>query len=94
MQMFYWIEENLCISLVMKQLVDVKKNRTTSYSDKDASNAGRRVTITDKSHVSKIREIIESDDRFVTICDIAKAFGISLSPVHFILKPIKDEYRI
>lgn len=77
----------------MKQFVE-KKIRTTSYSVKDASNSGQHVPVTDKSRVSNIREIIDSDDRFVTIRDIAKAFGISLSPVHFILKRIKDRYRI
>ena len=37
------------------------------------------------SNVSNVREIIESDGR-ETVCEIAKAVGISLSRVHFILK--------
>lgn len=50
-------------------------------SVKDATKSGLPVTIREKTKVSKVRKIIQSDGR----C-IARAVGISLSRVHFILK--------
>lgn len=47
---------------------------TGTVSVKDAAKFGRPVTITGKANVSKAREIIESDGRYM-IHNIAKAVG-------------------
>ena len=59
----------------------------------NAAKSGRPVTVTDKTNVSKVKEIIESDG-WHTIRDISKAVGISLSRVHFILKRILKVRKI
>ena len=64
-----------------------EKFQTGTESVKEATKSRRPVTATGKTNVSKVREIIETDVRYM-IHDIAKAVGISLSRVHFILKPI------
>lgn len=51
----------------------------------DATKLGRPVTVTCKTNVSKVREIIETDGRYI-IRNIAKGVGISLSQMHLILK--------
>ena len=59
----------------------------TDISFKYAAKSGRHVTVTGKTNVSNVKEIIGSDGRY-TIRGIAKAVGISLLRVHFILKRI------
>lgn len=70
-----------------------QKFLTGTESIKDAAKSGRPVTVSGKTNVSKVKEIIESDGRY-TIRDIAKAVGISLSRVHFILKRILKVRKI
>ncbi|XP_061176095.1 cerebellin-1-like [Saccostrea echinata] len=65
----------------MEKIVDKpveKELLTGTESVKDAAKSGRRMNVTGKANVSKVEEIIESDDRH-TICDIANAASISLS---------------
>lgn len=52
---------------------------------KEAATSSLPMTLLGMANVSKIWEIIESHCRY-TMCDIAKAVGISLPRVHFILK--------
>ncbi|XP_062582211.1 histone-lysine N-methyltransferase SETMAR-like [Saccostrea cucullata] len=70
-----------------------QKFLTGTESVKDAAKSGRPVTVSGKRNVSKVKEIIESDGRY-TVRDIAKAVGISLSRVHFILKRILKVRKI
>ena len=74
------------ITYLMRQFVFKGRNFILAKSDKDATKSLGPVTATGKTNISKVREIIENDGRY-TICDIAKAVGILLSRVHFILKP-------
>ena len=66
---------------------------TGTESVKDAPKFGRPVTVAGKTNVSKVKEIIERDGRY-TIWEIAKAVGISLSRVHFVLKRILKVRKI
>ncbi|XP_062593106.1 histone-lysine N-methyltransferase SETMAR-like [Saccostrea cucullata] len=68
-----------------------QKFLTGTESIKDAAKSGLPVTVSGKTNVSKVKEIIESDGRY-TIRDIAKAVGISR--VHFILKRILKVRKI
>ena len=70
-----------------------KEFHNGSESVKDSAESGRPVTATGKNNVSKVREIIESDDSYIVL-DITKADGISLSSVHFILKRILNVRKI
>ena len=54
-------------------------------SIKNAPKSGRPKFASRKEIVSKIKEIIEGDVR-LTVRDIARKVGISLSTVHLILK--------
>ena len=56
-------------------------------SIKNAPKSGRPKFVSRKEIVSKIKEIIQGDVR-LTVRDIARKVGISLSTVHFILKGI------
>lgn len=66
---------------------------TGTVYDKDAAKSGRPMTVTCKTNVSKVREIIKSDGSYTTR-DIAKAVGIKLSRVHFIFKRILKILKI
>ena len=70
-----------------------QKFLTGTESVKDAAKSGQPVTVTGKNNVSKVKAIIESDGRYM-IRNIAKAVGISLSQVHFILKCILKVRKI
>ena len=52
-----------------------KKYYTGTVSVKDATKSGRPVIATGKTNVSKVREIIDSDGRYM-IREIVKAVGI------------------
>ena len=54
-------------------------------SIKNAPKSGRPKSASRKEIISKIKEIIEGDARFI-VRDIARKVGISLSMVHLILK--------
>lgn len=62
---------------------------TGTESVKDAAKSGRPVIVkaTGSTNVSKVKVIFESDGRY-RIRGFAKAVGILLLPVHFILKRI------
>ena len=64
-----------------------KNFHTFSEFVKETIKSGRPETATGKPNVSKVREILESDGRYIDR-GIAKAVGISLSRVHFILKHV------
>ena len=66
---------------------------SSTESTKETAKTERPVTVTGKANVTKVREIIESDGRY-TIRDIAKAVGILLSLVHFIVKRILKARKI
>lgn len=81
------------IRYLMRKFVGEKKILTGTGSFKDAAKSGRHITVTDKANVSKVREIMESNGRYM-INDTEKAVGISLSPVHFILSCILKVQKI
>ena len=62
-----------------------KKFESGVESIKNAPKSGRPKSASRKEIVSKIKEIIEGDARFIDR-DIARKVGISLSTVHLILK--------
>ena len=62
-----------------------KKSESGVESIKNAPKSGRPKSASRKEIVSKIKEIIEGDAR-ITVRDIARKVGISLSTVHLILK--------
>ena len=62
-----------------------KKFDSGVESIKNAPKSGRPKSASRKEIVSKIKEIIEGDARFIVL-DIAQKVGISLSMVHLILK--------
>ena len=62
-----------------------KKFESGVESIKNAPKSGRPKSASHKEIVSKIKEIIEGDAR-LTVRDIARKVGISLSMVHLILK--------
>ena len=62
-----------------------KKFESSVESIKNAPKSGRPKSASCKEIVSKIKEIIEGDAR-LTVRDIARKVGISLSTVHLILK--------
>ena len=70
-----------------------KKFHTSTESVKDATKSGLPVTATCKTNISKVREIIESDGRYM-IREMAITIGISLSRVHIILKRILKVRKI
>ena len=52
-----------------------KKFLTGTESVKDAAKSGRPVTVTGKANVSKVKEMIQSGERY-TIRDISKGVDI------------------
>lgn len=60
---------------------------------KDVVKFGWFVIVIGKVNVLKVREIIESDGRYM-ICDIVKVVGILLLWVYFILKCILKVWKI
>ena len=67
----------------------IRRWKNTSESGvesiKNSPKSGRPKFASRKETVSKIKEIIEGDAR-LTVCDIARKIGISLSTVHLIFK--------
>jgi hypothetical protein len=60
----------------------VRRRRKKFLAGTESIKDGRPVTVAGKANVSKVKEMIESNDKYL-ICYTAKAIGILLLQLHF-----------